>query len=174
MIGANYANGAFSTRPPARSSTNVRSEEMEHEQLSGRRRDHENPVAASDRAAKRARSSVAAALALALASPAPAAGLPGDATHGEQLYQACTDCHSLDQNDVGPRHRGVYGRKAGSLPDYNYSDALKSSGLVWSEDTLGKWLTDPQALVPGTKMYFHFDNPQDRADVIAYLRERAK
>ena len=103
-----------------------------------------------------------------------AGGLAGDADRGEQLYQACTDCHSLDKNDVGPRHRGVFGRKAASLPDYDYSDALKSANIVWNEETLDKWLTDPQAFAPGVKMFFHLDNPQDRADVIAYLKERAK
>ena len=110
----------------------------------------------------------------ALAGPASAAGLTGDPARGEQLYEACTDCHSLDKNDVGPRHRGVFGRKAGSLPDYSYSDALKSSNIVWNEETLDKWLTDPQAFVPGVKMFFHLDYAQDRADVIAYLKERAK
>ena len=104
-----------------------------------------------------------------------AAELPkGDAAHGETLYEACQDCHSLDKNDVGPRHRGVFGRKAASLPDYDYSDALKSTKIVWNEETLDKWLTDPQAVAPGAKMFFHLDNPQDRADVIAYLKERAK
>ena len=110
----------------------------------------------------------------ALSGPTSAAGLTGDPARGEQLYEACTDCHSLDKNDVGPRHRGVFGRKAGSLPDYSYSDALKSSNIVWNEETLDKWLTDPQAFVPGVKMFFHLDNAQDRADVIAYLKERAK
>jgi cytochrome c len=103
-----------------------------------------------------------------------AGGLPGDAARGETLYEACQDCHSLDKNDVGPRHRGVFGRKAASLPDYDYSDALKSANIVWNEETLDKWLTDPQAVAPGAKMFFHLDNPQDRADVIAYLKERAK
>ena len=114
----------------------------------------------------------AAIFVLALAaSPALAAGDPG---HGEQVYQGCQDCHSLDKNDVGPRHRGVFGRKAGSLPDYAYSDALKNSGIVWDEATLDKWLTDPQAFVPGVKMFYHLDKAQDRADVIAFLKERAK
>ena len=115
-------------------------------------------------------------LAVLLASPVQtrASGPAGDPARGEELYQACTDCHSLDKNDVGPRHRGVYGRKAGSLPDYPYSDALKASNIVWNEETLDKWLTDPQTFVPGVKMFFHLDNAQDRADVIAYLRERAK
>ena len=116
------------------------------------------------------KSSILALLALLWASAAQAA----DVAHGEALYEGCQDCHSLDKNDVGPRHRGVYGRKAGSLPDYDYSDGLRNSGLVWNEETLDKWLTDPQAFVPGTKMVFHLDNPQDRADVIAFLKERAR
>ena len=116
---------------------------------------------------------LAAAIAASPAAAAPA-WAAGDAARGEQLYEACQDCHSLDKNDVGPRHRGVYGRKAGSLPDYAYSDALKSSSIVWNEETLDKWLTDPQAFVPGVRMFFHLADPQDRADVIAYLKERAK
>ena len=117
---------------------------------------------------------LAAAISAALAQTAWAGGLTGDASHGEALYEACQDCHSLDKNDVGPRHRGVFGRKAASLPDYDYSDALKAANIVWNEETLDKWLTDPQVVAPGAKMFFHLDNPQDRADVIAYLKERAK
>jgi cytochrome c len=115
---------------------------------------------------------VATALGLLLASSRALAA--GDAAHGEVVYQGCQDCHSLDENDVGPRHRGVFGRKAASLTDYNYSDALKASGIMWNDDTLDKWLTDPQKLVPGAKMFFHLDSAQDRADVIEYLKERAK
>jgi len=96
------------------------------------------------------------------------------AAHGEELYQGCQDCHSLDANDVGPKHRGVFGRKAGSVPDYNYSPALKNSGITWNEDTLDKWLADPQKLIPGSKMFFHLDGARDRADMIEYLKERAK
>jgi cytochrome c len=96
------------------------------------------------------------------------------AAHGEELYQSCQDCHSLDTNDVGPKHRGVFGRKAGSVPDYNYSAALRNSGITWTDVTLDKWLTDPQKLVPGAKMFFHLDSAQDRADVIEFLKERAK
>jgi cytochrome c len=117
---------------------------------------------------------LAAAISAALMETAWAGGLAGDPNRGETLYEACQDCHSLDKNDVGPRHRGVFGRKAASLPDYDYSDALKSANIVWNEETLDKWLTDPQAVAPGAKMFFHLDNPQDRADVIAYLKERAK
>jgi len=100
--------------------------------------------------------------------------LVGDAERGQTLYQVCTDCHDLDKNDVGPKHRGVFGRKAGTVPDYEYSDALKNSGIVWNEATLDKWLTDPQMLVPGAKMFFHLESAQDRADVIAFLRDKAK
>ena len=139
-----------------------------------------SPSPASGRRGRKApdegRRRAAAALVLVslFASPAFAGAPVGDPDRGERLYEACTDCHSLDQNDVGPRHRGVFGRKAGSLADYSYSDALKSSNIVWNEETLDKWLTDPQAFVPGVKMFFHLDSAQDRADVIAYLRERVK
>ena len=114
---------------------------------------------------------IVALAAVVVASPAAAGG---DADRGERLYEACTDCHSLDKNDVGPRHRGVFGRKAGSLPDYDYSEALKNAKIVWTEETLDKWLANPQALVPGAKMFFHLDDPQARADVIAFLKEKAK
>jgi cytochrome c len=95
----------------------------------------------------------------------------GDATHGKALYQGCQACHSIDDNDLGPRHRGVVGRRAGSVEDYSYSTALKNSGLTWDEATLDRWLTNPSALVPGTKMFFKIDDPRARADIIAYLKE---
>ncbi len=94
---------------------------------------------------------LACAISAALAKTAWAGGLAGDAGRGETLYEACQDCHSLDKNDVGPRHRGVFGRKAASLPDYDYSEALKSANIVWNEETLDKWLTDPQAVAPGAE-----------------------
>ena len=115
-----------------------------------------------------------AALLLALASPVGAAAAAGDADRGEALYQGCQDCHSLDKNDVGPRHRGVFGRKAGSLVDYPYSEGLKKSGIVWDETSLDKWLADPQAFIPDAKMFYHLSEAQDRADVIAFLKERAR
>jgi cytochrome c len=94
-----------------------------------------------------------------------------DAVHGEAIYNSrCIACHSPDANRVGPKHRGVIGRKAGSLPDFNYSKALKSSAVVWDERTLDKWLADPQDFIPGQRMNFKVANPADRADLIAYLR----
>ena len=110
-------------------------------------------------------------LAITLTGTAARAG--GDVVHGEILYQGCQDCHSIAENDIGPRHKNVYGRKAGSLPDYNYSPALKQSNFTWNDQTLDKWLADPQGFVPGSKMFYHLENPKDRADVIQFLKERA-
>ena len=140
----------------------------------------ERPGEGSHDAFLRRREKYAAAVALSVAISAALTGavwagsLIDEANYGEALYEANQHDDSLDKNDVGPRHRGVFGRKAASLPDYDYSDALKSANIVWNEETLDKWLTDPQAVAPGAKMFFHLDNPQDRADVIAYLKERAK
>ena len=109
--------------------------------------------------------------ALASANSATSNGLLGDADRGKALYQACTSCHSVDENDIGPKHRGVFGRRAGSVAEYSYSAALRASGLTWNESTLDRWLTNPSQLVPGTKMYFKIDDAQNRADVIAYLEQ---
>jgi cytochrome c len=98
--------------------------------------------------------------------------LGGNAEHGKALYQSCTSCHSIEENDIGPKHRGVVGRKAGSIADYAYSAALKASGITWDKSSLDRWLTNPSDMVPGTKMFFFLKNPQDRADIIAYLAEQ--
>ena len=96
----------------------------------------------------------------------------GDAARGKTLWQGCAACHSIDEDDVGPRHRGVVGRRAGTLPDYNYSDPMKAYNVTWDPATLDRWLVNPSALVPGTKMFFKIDDPQSRADIIAYLEEQ--
>jgi cytochrome c len=98
----------------------------------------------------------------------------GDAEHGEALYQGCQDCHSLDKNDIGPKHRGVFGRKAGSVPDYNYSAGHKNAGIFWDEANLDKWLTDPQGFIPGAKMFYHLEDAKDRADIVEFLKTRAR
>lgn len=100
--------------------------------------------------------------------------LKGDPIRGKGLYQACAGCHSIDDNDLGPRHRGVVGRHAGSVQDYAYSTALKNSGLTWDDTMLDRWLTNPSALVPGTKMYLKIDDAQTRADIIATSRHSSK
>jgi nitrite reductase (NO-forming) len=101
------------------------------------------------------------------------ASLPsGDATAGRQVFKKCEVCHSLEPGKtlVGPSLAGVIGRKAGSEPDYDYSPAMKQSGLVWNPATLDSYLDDPQKVVPGNKMPFPgLKTDRDRADVIAFL-----
>ncbi|MES2019693.1 MAG: c-type cytochrome [Pseudomonadota bacterium] len=115
---------------------------------------------------------VTARHAAAAASVAVVPQSAGDPVAGRTLYQACTGCHSLDENDVGPRHRGVVGRKAGTVPGYAYSAVLRTSGMVWTPANLDRWLTNPQKVVPGAKMYFSVANPKQRADIIAYLAQQ--
>lgn len=102
---------------------------------------------------------------------------PGDTARGERQFRNCLACHSLQPNKnlTGPSLSGVFGRKAGSLESFTrYSDALKSSGLVWNDKTLDSWLADPEHMVPGNQMPFPgMKSGQDRADVIAYLKEEA-
>ena len=95
---------------------------------------------------------------------------PGDVVRGATLYQSqCTACHAVDVNKTGPAHRGVFGRRVGSLPGYRYSAELAQSRLRWTPQTLNRWLEDPEELVPGQRMGFQVEGVQDRADLIAYL-----
>lgn len=108
------------------------------------------------------------------ATAAMAQPLVGDAARGEGLYNdICSACHSLDANRVGPAHRGVYGRKAGSAPGFAYSPGVAASKVIWREATLDQWLTNPQAFIPGARMGFRLSDPQRRADVIAYLKKES-
>lgn len=107
--------------------------------------------------------------ALAAAHPTPP---PGDARRGVGIYETrCGACHSPDANRIGPAHRGVFGRKAGSAPSFAYTPALKSSGVTWTAANLDRWLSGPTKMLPGVAMGFSLAAPQDRADVIAYLRQ---
>ena len=95
----------------------------------------------------------------------------GDANNGKQLFEKrCTGCHTLATNKEGPRLRDVYGRKAGSVSDFSYSDELKAAHIVWDEHSLDQWLTNPDAVVPDNDMAFRVSNPQERADIIQFLR----
>jgi cytochrome c len=94
----------------------------------------------------------------------------GNALKGKEIYDArCSACHSVDDNRVGPMHLGVFGRKAGGVKSYRYSDALSKSKVIWSRETLTAWLTNPEALIPAQRMGYSMDNAQDREDVVAYL-----
>ena len=99
------------------------------------------------------------------------AAVAGDAGRGAKLYeQKCTGCHSIDANRIGPSHRGVFGRKAGSAPGFAYSPGLKKSKVIWGDKTLDVWLTNPQGFIPGARMGFRMSDPAQRADVIAFLK----
>jgi cytochrome c len=99
-----------------------------------------------------------------LCSAAPAAD-------GKALFEKrCGGCHAVDRDKEGPRLGGVYGRTAGSLDSFQYSDALKKSKLKWAEETLDKWLSDPEKLVPNNDMTFHVEKADERSHIIAYLK----
>jgi len=116
-----------------------------------------------------------AALALVVA-PGIAFAADGDAAKGEKVFRKCKACHDAEKkkNKVGPELTDVVGRKAGSVADYKYSDAMKAEGekgVVWDEANLDKYLTNPREMVPGNKMSFAgLKKEQDRLDVIAYLK----
>jgi len=98
----------------------------------------------------------------------------GDPARGRQLFEKrCTGCHTLTQNREGPRLQGVYGRTSGTVADFAYSVALKRAKIVWDEATLEKWLTDPDTLISGNEMDFLVSNPQQRHDLISYLKRNS-
>ena len=100
---------------------------------------------------------------------------PDGAARGARLYETkCFACHSLDANRVGPSHRGVFGRRAGSVAGYRYSTAVKQSGIVWNEESLDRWLANPGSLIPGQRMGFRVRSAEQRRDIIAYLRRESK
>lgn len=95
---------------------------------------------------------------------------PPDPVEGRDLFnERCVACHALDANKLGPRLGGVFGRRAGAAPGYDYSPALKNAGLTWSADNLGRWLAGPQQFIPGVKMPVRVLDPIARRDIVAYL-----
>ncbi|MEE4537459.1 MAG: cytochrome c family protein [Erythrobacter sp.] len=100
------------------------------------------------------------------------ADLTGDAAAGETVFAQCRTCHLVEEgkNGVGPSLYGVVGRPAGSIEGFNYSEANANSGLTWTPEILFEYLEAPREYMPGTRMaYPGLKDPQDRADVIAYL-----
>jgi cytochrome c len=90
---------------------------------------------------------------------------------GEQLFnKMCAGCHALDSEKEGPRLRGVFGRTAGAVAGFPYSEGVKKAGVIWDEATLDKWLTDPSGVVADNDMAFRLENAGQRADIIAYLK----
>jgi cytochrome c len=115
--------------------------------------------------------------ALLLLLPVVAARADGDAARGEARFQDCAACHRLEAgaNNVGPSLHGIFARKAGEIADFRYSPAIKRSGIAWTPEMLDKFITNPQALVPGNRMpYAGMANASDRADLIAYLSKASQ
>jgi cytochrome c len=123
----------------------------------------------------------------ALASPAPTpeaiaakiATLPapynaGSYDVGKKLFANCRSCHSIDKggrNGVGPNLHGLFGRKAGTVEGFAYSDAVKNSSIIWDGPQLENWLANPQTFLKGNRMSFAgLRKPEDRRDLIAYLK----
>jgi cytochrome c2 len=135
--------------------------------------------AASDSATPSATSGATEAAATPSATPsasnsaAPAMADAAAAATPPEAFKQCQVCHSATpgKNGIGPSLAGIYGTKAGAVPGYDFSDAMKNSGLTWNAATLDKYLTSPQAVVPGTKMSFGgLKDADKRQAVIAYLK----
>src|SRR5262249_18702108 len=118
----------------------------------------------------------AATTAMAILAAAPAFAQSGDAGRGQRLFnQQCRACHTLEQggaSPAGPNLHGLFGRKAGMAAGYEFSDAMKKSGIVWDETTLAEYTRDPKGKVPDTKMvYAGMKQPAQLADLVAYLKQ---
>jgi cytochrome c len=91
---------------------------------------------------------------------------------GKQLFaRRCAGCHDPDRDKEGPRLRGVYGRRAAAVPAFPYSQGLRKAQLTWDAASLEEWLTNPESLAPDTTMAFRLVKPEERAAIIAYLKE---
>jgi cytochrome c len=97
----------------------------------------------------------------------------GDAAQGEKVFNKCRACHAVDepQNKVGPHLVGIFGRPAGSVEDFRYSDAMKESGVTWNEETIAAYLADPRGYIKGNRMALAGLKEDEIADLLAYLKE---
>jgi cytochrome c len=115
---------------------------------------------------------------LTFASLSSALAAQGDASRGQQDFRACAPCHSLepDRYMTGPTLATLWGRRAGGLASFErYSEALKSSGIIWDDRSLDGWLTNPKAMVPDNDMRFEgIKDARVRADLLAFLKEATK
>ena len=111
-------------------------------------------------------------LGIALLAASAAQAAPPQAKLGEAVYARCAACHSLAYDRTGPRHCGLFGRHAGSVAGFAYSEAMKRSNIVWSAKTLDRFLADPPKAVPGTSMtYAGVPDRAERAALIAWLKQ---
>ena len=117
-------------------------------------------------------------LAISMIAAMPVAAQAADAEAGKAVFGKCKACHQTGpnaKNAVGPHLDGVVGRKAGTAEGFNYSEAMKASGITWDDASLTEWLTDPKKKVPGNKMVFMgLKDPADIENLIAYLKTDGK
>jgi cytochrome c len=107
----------------------------------------------------------------ALAGGAILLALSAPEERGRELFvRRCSGCHAPNLNKEGPKLRGVYGRRAATVPGFEYSDSLKKAGIRWGDASLDRWLSDPDAMVPDTDMAFRLVDGEERKAVIAYLK----
>jgi len=98
----------------------------------------------------------------------------GDAARGKEVFEKrCTGCHAIDRNREGPALKDVFGRTAGSVAGFTYSPGLVKAHIVWNSTTLNAWLADPDGLIPGNNMEFHIAKPQERQDLISFLKQES-
>jgi cytochrome c len=90
---------------------------------------------------------------------------------GKLFAKRCSGCHALDRDLEGPRLRGVYGRRAGAVKSFQYSDALRKAGINWDSETLDKWLTDTESVAPNNGMAFRVESAEERKAIIEYLKQ---
>jgi cytochrome c len=113
---------------------------------------------------------VASAGLLTMCPAGASSSAPSEIAAGQEIYERCAACHSLDRDRVGPRHCGIFGRRAGSVPGFVYSEAMRASGIVWNRQTLDAFIADPLGTVPGTFMgYAGVQDPEERAQLLAFL-----
>ena len=112
-------------------------------------------------------------MAISILSTSGQAQTPGK--QGRELFEKrCGGCHALDRDKEGPRLGGVYGRSAASIATFEYSAGLRQSKIKWTEETLDKWLINPDKLVPDNDMTFHVESADERREIIAYLKQSSR
>lgn len=108
---------------------------------------------------------------------AGAAAAQGDPGKGEKVFNKCKTCHEIkdEKNKVGPHLVGIFGRPAGGVEGFKYSDAMKSSDIVWDDETMAAYLKDPKGYIPGNRMVFPgLRKDEEIADLLAYLQEEGE
>jgi cytochrome c len=119
-----------------------------------------------------------AALLAFVAALTPASAIAADVAAGQAIFARCKICHTVEaggRSGVGPNLHGIFGRKAGSLDGFTYSEAMKNSGITWDDDTIRQYLNDPKNFISGNKMAFPgIKDEIELSNLLAYLHEAAQ